>query len=96
MNELTLLNYMVGSASLKFFTTAVVIMSRSLSSGVQLPVETPVICGENLWLDPVRARTFSETRSRRARTSLAELLTPAVPRYQPRTSQSFHRARTLR
>jgi hypothetical protein len=48
MNELTLLNYVVGSAFFEILTTAVVIMSRSLGSGVQFPVETPVISGENL------------------------------------------------
>ncbi len=48
MNELTLLNYVVGSASFEILMTAVVIMSRSSGSGVQFPVETPVISGENL------------------------------------------------
>jgi len=96
MNELTLLNYVVGSASFEILTTAVVIMSRSSGSGVRFPVETPVIRGKICGLDLIRAPDFSETLSRRARTSGGTAY-PAVPRYQPRDIAKFRScATTLR
>ena len=55
---------------------------------MRFPVEIPVISGENGGLDLIRAPDFSETLSRRARTSGGTAY-PAVPRYQPRDIAKF-------